>query len=257
MLILYTIQNFDVLVLSIPINYCNGWFGLLAVTEAEMDRLKHALRLLSEAEKQLRVSSERSTWFTATLLQLGSPSPDCTQSGSSRRQSSKTTEDDPSSASRDATVAHRQKPDAHHMPQKLFSPVSVSKSAEKFSNHQRDLLALVDGFNFNAKPMHSRFRNSGASASSHDDGMMENMLFRCINTDKLDDIWERCIQRCHSKTLRQLLRAHGKLVSLSEGEGKLIRFYFSYFSLIELKKQNMEIKSFYTFLSHYTSGESC
>ncbi|KAK1383628.1 hypothetical protein POM88_021363 [Heracleum sosnowskyi] len=61
-----------------------------AVNEAELERLKHALKLLSEAEKHMRVSSERSTWFTATLLQLGSvPSPDPTQSGRSRGQTRK------------------------------------------------------------------------------------------------------------------------------------------------------------------------
>lgn len=215
----------------------------MTVTEAEMDRLKHALKLLSEAEKQLRVSSERSTWFTATLLQLGSPSPDPTLSGSSRRQSSKTTEDDPSSASRDATIVHKQKPDAHHMPRKSFSPISMPKSAEKNSTHQGDLLSLVDGFNFNAKPVQSQFRNSGASASSHDDVMMGNMVFRCINADKLDDIWERCIERCHSKTLRQLLHAHGKLVSISEAEGKPIRLFAPSFTN-KTEKQNLARRSF-------------
>ena len=205
-----------------------------------MDRLKHALKLLSEAEKQLRVSSERSTWFTATLLQLGSPSPDPTLSGSSRRQSSKTTEDDPSSASRDATVVHNQKPDAHHRHQKSFSPVSMPKPIERNSTYQGDLSSLVDGFNFNAKPMHSRFRDSGASASSHDDVMMGNMVFRCLNADKLDYIWERCIERCHSKTLRQLLHAHGKLVSISEAEGKPIRFCLPHLSLTKLKNRTLD-----------------
>nr|KAJ0201652.1 hypothetical protein LSAT_V11C600334990 [Lactuca sativa] len=59
--------------------------SLFDVTEAEIERLKHALKILSESEKQLRLSSERSTWFTSTLLQLGSvPSADPTPSGSSR-----------------------------------------------------------------------------------------------------------------------------------------------------------------------------
>ncbi|KAF2317319.1 hypothetical protein GH714_020125 [Hevea brasiliensis] len=84
----------------VDIKYSHSFFGGQSLTEAELERLKHALKLLSEAEKQLRVSSDRSTWFTATLLQLGSvPSPDLTQSSSSRRQSSGTTEEDPSSAS--------------------------------------------------------------------------------------------------------------------------------------------------------------
>ncbi|KAJ0969377.1 hypothetical protein J5N97_022254 [Dioscorea zingiberensis] len=36
------------------------------------ENLHHALKILSDAEKQLKLSSEHSTWFTATLLQLGS-----------------------------------------------------------------------------------------------------------------------------------------------------------------------------------------
>ncbi|KAK1361797.1 hypothetical protein POM88_046271 [Heracleum sosnowskyi] len=74
--------------------FCWSWtisaVNEAAVNEAELERLKHALKLLSEAEKHMRVSSERSTWFTATLLQLGSvPSPDPTQSGRSRGQTRK------------------------------------------------------------------------------------------------------------------------------------------------------------------------
>ncbi|CAL9759470.1 unnamed protein product [Musa acuminata subsp. burmannicoides] len=46
--------------------------GGQSVTEAELERLQLALKILSDAEKQLRHSSERSTWFTAALLQLGS-----------------------------------------------------------------------------------------------------------------------------------------------------------------------------------------
>lgn len=45
---------------------------LILVTEAEIERLQQALKILSDAEKHLRLSSERSTWFTAALLQLGS-----------------------------------------------------------------------------------------------------------------------------------------------------------------------------------------
>lgn len=82
-----------------------------SLTEPELQKLKHALKLLSEAEKQLRVSCERSTWFTATLLQLGSTSPEFTLSGSSRRQSSKTTDEDQSIASRDGP-GHAQRSDA-------------------------------------------------------------------------------------------------------------------------------------------------
>ncbi|KAH1132791.1 hypothetical protein AAZX31_05G042300 [Glycine max] len=37
-----------------------------------MQKLSHALRILSETEKQLRISKNQTTWFTAALLQLSS-----------------------------------------------------------------------------------------------------------------------------------------------------------------------------------------
>ncbi|KAH6790277.1 AAA-type ATPase family protein [Perilla frutescens var. frutescens] len=40
------------------------------LSKEDMEKLRQALKTLSEAEKQLRVSSERMTWLTAALLQL-------------------------------------------------------------------------------------------------------------------------------------------------------------------------------------------
>lgn len=191
-----------------------------SVNESELERLKHALRLLSEAEKQLRTSSERSTWFTATLLQLGSmPSPDLTQSGSNRRQSGKTTEDDPSSSSRNVTAC-KHKLDPKYMPRKSTSPASQQKAVNGNSSHQKDISSKNDGFSLKSKPTNSLFMDDGSTIVSSDDTMV-----RCIDSGKLYDIWARCIGRCHSKTLRQLLHNHGKLVSICEVEGKLILFF--------------------------------
>ena len=195
-----------------------------AVTEAELERLKDALKLLSEAEKQLRVSNERSTWFTATLLQLGSlPSPDLTQTGSSRRQSSKTTEDDPSSTSREA-VAYKQKSGTQYMPWKSTSSAFLHKSVNGNSNHQGDLVSRIDGYGSNSKPSHDRIMDGGALPAARNNNLSANMILACRNSEKLDDIWAKCIDKCHSKTLRQLLHAHGKLLSLAEDESKPINF---------------------------------
>ncbi|KAM4133984.1 hypothetical protein ACJW30_01G373700 [Castanea mollissima] len=215
----------DIIARSAVDTTCSDSFlGTRSLTKAELERLKHALKLLSEAEKQLRVSSERSTWFTATLLQLGSlPSPDFAHSGSSRRQSCKTTEDDRSSASREVT-ASKQKSGAQYMPRKPASPASLHKAVSSSPNHLAELLSRIDVFSSNSKPSQSQSVDAGASASSCDDVMVGNIIFRCIDSEKLDDVWARCIERCHSKTLRQLLDAHGRLVSISEVEGVLIAY---------------------------------
>ncbi|KAJ9141440.1 hypothetical protein P3X46_031978 [Hevea brasiliensis] len=226
--------------------YSNSFFGGRSLTEAELERLKHALKLLSEAEKQLRVSSDRSTWFTATLLQLGSvPSPDLTLSNSSRRQSSRTTEEDPSSASREVTI-YKQKSDAHYLPRWSSSPASLYKTINGNCSHQGELgfnskphpgqssspaslYKTINGncshqgeLGFNSKPHPGQSMDSLTVTASRDEELVGNMLFRVRNSEKLDRIWEKCIAKCHSNTLRQLLRAHGRLFSILEFEGALV-----------------------------------
>ncbi|KAJ1413250.1 P-loop containing nucleoside triphosphate hydrolase [Sesbania bispinosa] len=47
-------------------------FSSRHTSEADLQKLSHALRILSETEKQLRISKNQTTWFTAALLQLSS-----------------------------------------------------------------------------------------------------------------------------------------------------------------------------------------
>ncbi|KAL7592566.1 hypothetical protein Lser_V15G31876 [Lactuca serriola] len=80
----------DIDILGFLPDFLDGLFNMLSDSSHEI-RQQADLALsefLSESEKQLILSSERSTWFTATLLQLGSvPSADLTPSGSSRTAS--------------------------------------------------------------------------------------------------------------------------------------------------------------------------
>ncbi|RWW05637.1 hypothetical protein GW17_00031068 [Ensete ventricosum] len=47
-------------------------------------------------------------------------------------------------------------------------------------------------------------------------------VYKYVSLDKLDEIWRRCIDGCHSRTLRQLLYGHAKLASIPENEGTLV-----------------------------------
>ncbi|CAK9152641.1 unnamed protein product [Ilex paraguariensis] len=46
------------------------FFRQQALSKEDMEKLRQALKILSEAEKQLRMSNDRLTWLTAALLQL-------------------------------------------------------------------------------------------------------------------------------------------------------------------------------------------
>jgi len=198
------------------------------VTEADMEGLKHALKLLSEAEKQLRVSNDRSTWFTATLLQLGSmPSPGTTHTGSSRRQSSRATDDDPASVSREV-MAYKQRIGGLHF-SKSASPASVIKRNGNHSHEAKPFSRVIDN-NCYKSSSSSQMIESEGSIASHENSIASTMMLNQRSSEKLNDIWRKCIERCHSKTLRQLLYTHGKLISISEVEGKKPKsFFFSHF----------------------------
>lgn len=45
-------------------------------------------------------------------------------------------------------------------------------------------------------------------------------VYKYVSLDKPDEIWRRCIDGCHSRTLRQLLYDHARLASITENEGK-------------------------------------
>ncbi|CAH2037721.1 unnamed protein product [Thlaspi arvense] len=189
--------------------YSDAFLDGRNLSEADMERLKHALKILSEAEKQLRVTTDRSTWFIATLLQLGlMPSPGTTHTGSSRRQGSRATEETQSSISREV-IAYKQR--SALQCSTSVSPASMRRGGNtvhevKSSDSSRELL------------------ENDASISSDGDTTASTMTLTCRNSEKLNDIWMKCIDRCHSKTLKQLLYSHGKLLSISEVEGILVAY---------------------------------
>lgn len=192
---------------------------VFTVSETELEKLKHALKLLSESEKQLRVSSERSTWFTATLLQLGSvTSPEFTLSGSSKKQSSKTTEEDPSTASRDAS-GRQHNSDSLYMIRRSASPPLFSAEGNLNSGYPKESYLHTVVGSSNSKATHKHSANSMDSTASYGDFIGGSMIVGKANMDGLDDLWLQCIERCHSKTLRQLLHCHGRLLSIAEVEG--------------------------------------
>ncbi|KAJ0977198.1 hypothetical protein J5N97_012672 [Dioscorea zingiberensis] len=180
--------------------------GGRSLTESELERLQQALKILSDAEKQLRVSSERSTWFTAALLQLGSGhTAETTQSSNSSKHSTKLVNKDPfdpvkeisleECSSHHQSISHEQK---SALIPRITSPHGCPISENFSANKQFVDMSLLD------------------SNSSKE--------LRYATPEEMAEIWRRCIGRCHSKTLRQLLFAHGTLVSITESKGALIAF---------------------------------
>ncbi|URE43225.1 DNA polymerase III subunits gamma and tau domain III [Musa troglodytarum] len=150
--------------------------GKRSLTEAELERLRQALKILSDAEKQLRHSSERSTWFTAALLQLSAGhNLESTQSSNNTKRSTRGTDDVVSDMVCDSRIC--------------------------------EIRTSLDG----------TLTDSGPTGDATD-----MKVYKYVSLDKLDEIWRRCIDGCHSRTLRQLLYDHARLASITENDGTLV-----------------------------------
>lgn len=193
------------------------------VTEAELERLQQALKILSDAEKQLRLSSERSTWFTAALLQLGSGhNLETNDSSNSSKHSAKKFNDSASEMVKDSSFCkNKSHPSLMLQGSNLaLIPRASSGHPSPYGSSLSCRMTMNENLICNVLPADSRFLDRSLVDSTQPNDTPGKTVVRCVSADKLAEIWKRCIQRCHSNTLKELLGAHGKLVSITKCGGK-------------------------------------
>eukprot|EP01018_Ginkgo_biloba_P023092 Gb_02960 [translate_table: standard] len=215
------------------------FFRRHALTEEELERLRRALKILADAEKQLRVSNDQTTWLTAALLQFGSGRSHLvpTSSGNSVTQSPVALKERNlkgllyfDSSARQVLDKEKQ----FEAPLEQLDSKMMSKSRMGKKNHS------LKKSNF----MYYHEANKGVPVSNieaqthildyspvlsgrgrdlpidiDDNSESGQTEFSCMSPGKLDDIWRRTIEECRSNTVGQFLHAQGKLVSVSMGEG--------------------------------------
>jgi DNA polymerase III gamma/tau subunit len=193
------------------------------VTGGELERLQQALKILSDAEKQIRLSSERSTWFTAALLQLScGHSSEMNQARSSTTECHKSMNDAVTEAGRESSSsrAASHSISAFGVSKKLLDPkaTSLHSSPQALASHS-SRSRLNGNFAYGGECMSAdRFLQDSTQRSNYS----EQKVLVNGNLESLAHIWMRCIENCHSKTLQQLLFDHGKLVCVRQCEGKHI-----------------------------------
>lgn len=227
------------------------FFHRHALTEDDLERLRRALRILSEAEKQLRASNDQTTWLTAALLQFApSRSPLFLNSaGTSVIQSPITLKNRNGRELLCFESPNRQKWDkAKHFdaqPEQLDWR-TVKNSRESNRNGSLKTLCFMDCHgenkgmplsNLHACPHISDYsptlsgsvggfptseRVGGSPPNMDESGDSGQTDVRSIDTNKLDDIWKSTIEECPSSTLRKLLHTEGKLLSVSAAKGMAI-----------------------------------
>ncbi|KAH9330643.1 hypothetical protein KI387_002751, partial [Taxus chinensis] len=234
------------------------FFHRHALTEDDLEKLRRALRILSEAEKQLRASNDRTTWLTAALLQFApgrslllpnSTGTSVIQSPITLRNMNergvlyfdsptrqKWEEKNPDSHLEQLDLMTMTKPGMAKINgstktlsfmnchgEKKGRPISNLHVCNQTLDYSPASSGFVGGFT-----VHERV---GCLPLNKDDcGESCQTEIKHIDKNKLDEIWKRTIEECRSGTLKQLLQTEGKLVSVSAAEGLAIaqlEFWYS------------------------------
>ncbi|XP_011629383.2 protein STICHEL-like 4 isoform X1 [Amborella trichopoda] len=177
------------------------FFRRPTLSKEEMERLRQALKTLSEAEKQLRVSNDRVTWLTAALLQLA--------------------------------------PDQQYVLPSSSGETSFSHSPmRQHQTSERDLSGRPDrshavvthngrGLTPNGGKMHVGM-DGGRSGFSTDITKVSGGQFPGNGSGKgTREIWESALEKIQSNTLKQFMVREGKLVSVSFGAAPTAQLVFS------------------------------
>ncbi|KAH7295142.1 hypothetical protein KP509_27G034600 [Ceratopteris richardii] len=223
-----------------------GFFKKQTLSEENLEWLRMAMKTLSEAEKQLRVSNDRATWLTAALLQLGPERPymfpaSCT--GTSVTQSPVALDDvcENEAGEYEAIQSAQQTwydgGNHGHNPE-----VALPKSEHCAEHITRHTVARhgsswtmrtshgISSVKANRKLSHGRAIHDQVSShlgqtsdkQSYDEDLSDDFTEdvysgQMVSSSKLDEIWCRVLDNCQLP-LRELLHTHGKLLSVSMSE---------------------------------------
>ncbi|KAK8629964.1 hypothetical protein V6N13_078778 [Hibiscus sabdariffa] len=184
------------------------FFRRQPLSKEDMEKLRQALKTLSEAEKQLRLSNDKLTWLTAALLQLA-PDQQYILPISSADTSS------------------------HHSQLPLCDVGGTDVSRKR-----GELVVLHNksrGFSMNAR---SENLHAGSPEECKADTMNDINLGRdrqslagrqklVKNHKRIEEIWLEVLENIQVNNLKEFLYQEGKLISVSFGAAPTVRLMFS------------------------------
>ncbi|KAL6845610.1 hypothetical protein ACP4OV_025105 [Aristida adscensionis] len=159
----------------------------------DMEKLRQALKTLSEAEKQLRVSNDKTTWLTAALLQLAPDKQYVLPSSSTS-----------TSLNHGVFVGSFPDRDVVGNPAIMHdgNVASTSYGERRLVEHAENCNVLsTSAVNANERPNH---------------GKIENEM-----------IWKAVLESIQSDTLRKIMAKEGRLSSVSLGTAPTVQLIFS------------------------------
>lgn len=183
---------------------------LVSVSKEVLEKLRQALKTLSEAERQLRVSSDRLTWLTAVLLQLA---PD-------HQYALPNTSTDPSFSQSPMVINYTGEKDV---------PRKRNGGQTEMPNNKRDSTTRIE--NLNADDADDGYlKNNYISRKKHVMALQTSVSspdrtkasegYPGHGYKELEEIWFKVLEKMQSNTVKKFMHQEGKLISIRFGAGK-------------------------------------
>ncbi|KAL2930986.1 Protein STICHEL-like 3 [Bienertia sinuspersici] len=181
----------------------------------DMEKLRQALKTLSEAEKQLRMSNDRLTWLTAALLQLA---PDQQYML-------------PSSSAEDTSFNHSPLPlnDGRALTRRGGMEHAMVSHNGRRSTDGRAEKGSPGGTYDTSKVSGSKrqgVRNVSRETSTYNDTVGVNGK-RGKGHTEIDDIWLEVLENIQISCVKEFMYQEGKLISVSYGAAPSVQLMFS------------------------------
>ena len=188
---------------------------VVSVSKEDMEKLRQALKTLSEAEKQLRMSNDKLTWLTAALLQLA---PD--------QQYVLPTSSDNSFNHSPFTIKDA---DARETARLTSNHVDIPNKARRLSMDARienfHAGSSADGMTRGLGSENKRHSMSGFTPQhthlqATDKIKINERQILGKNRKEIGEIWLEVLDRIQVTGLKEFLFKEGKLISVSFGAGE-------------------------------------
>ncbi|KAK7412481.1 hypothetical protein VNO78_03945 [Psophocarpus tetragonolobus] len=198
------------------------FFRRQPLSKEDMEKLRQALKTLSEAEKQLRMSNDKLTWLTAALLQLA---PDQqyvlpTSSDNSFNHSPFALKDT----------------DAREAARLTANPVDIPNKARRLSMDARienfHAGSSADGMTKGVGSEKKRHSVSGFTpqhvhSQATDKTRMDERHILGNHRKEIEEIWLEVLERIQVTWLKEFLFKEGKLISISFGAAPTVQLILS------------------------------
>ncbi|KAG0629876.1 hypothetical protein M758_1G136300 [Ceratodon purpureus] len=221
-----------------------GFFNRNFSVKEEQHRLRQALKILSESEKQLRVTSDRATWLTAALLQFA---PDRSFLPSEANNSAAQSPLAPQSA---RPAPHHSLPrsdlpsmDEPEYQTQLGSSMELGQhtlEAYAESSQRHDSPEVKNAVSLSEQkleeawtrePQQVAVEYAGETSEARRASEAISLEFQVFRDEALDELWNRVLREITSRSLKHLLHTHGRLVAAGvavDGSCAVVELEFDY-----------------------------